>query len=391
MKKKYAVLAASLVMQACLGGVYAWSTFAPSLTEGYDVSPANVQLVFGVTIAAFTITMIFAGRLQNSYGPRIVAAIGGVFFGAGYFYASLSQGAFVHILIGIGLLSGIGTGFGYVCPLATCVKWFPRHKGLITGIAVASFGGGAVLLSLVSETFLERGVDVLVIFAWIGLLYALLIVASAAFLFVPEKIAAVKRQTDIKIVKDPFFWTLCAGMFCGTFAGLLIIGNLKPIGLSIGIDPMYAAMAISTFAVGNAFGRIFWGWANDRIGKDTLSLSLATLSLAGFVLLVMPSNYIWFIVVSFLIGFGFGACFVLYAAQISSVYGTDALGSVYPWVFLAYGLSGIVGPTAGGLLYETTGSYNTSIITASAVSLAGAIFVWAAFAKAKSLKVQQGD
>src|SRR5262249_43119172 len=34
---------------------------------------------------------------------------------------------------------------GYVCPIAACVKWFPDLKGVITGLAVAGFGGGAFL------------------------------------------------------------------------------------------------------------------------------------------------------------------------------------------------------------------------------------------------------
>ena len=40
---------------------------------------------------------------------------------------------------------GAGIGLGYVCPIAACVKWFPDLKGLITGMAVAGFGGGAYL------------------------------------------------------------------------------------------------------------------------------------------------------------------------------------------------------------------------------------------------------
>ena len=44
-----------------------------------------------------------------------------------------------------GVLAGIGLGFGYIVPVATLVKWFPDKRGMITGIAVAGFGGGALV------------------------------------------------------------------------------------------------------------------------------------------------------------------------------------------------------------------------------------------------------
>lgn len=60
---------------------------------------------------------------------------------------------------------------------------------------------------------------------------------------------------------------------------------------------------------------------------------------------------------SALLGIGFGSCFVIYAAQTATHYGADHLASIYPLVFLAYGLSGLVGPWIGGLVYDHTGSY----------------------------------
>lgn len=375
--KKYVILLASLLIQTCLGGIYAWSTFVPPLIEDYGLTPTQTQLVFGVTIAIFTVAMIFAGRLQNRYGPRIVAVLGGLFFGAGYVLASFSNGSFIQIFAGIGLLTGIGIGFGYVCPLATCVKWFPENKGLITGVSVAAFGAGAILLTWLAESALARGVNVLMIFRGIAMLYTVLILAGAVFLSVPQgSLDGEVKQAYTAAHKSRPFWLLFIGMFCGTFAGLLVIGNLKPIGLDIGIEPLYAAMAISAFSVGNGCGRIAWGCLIDKAGSRVIPLSLLTLALAVLALLVITGIDKGFVMIAFLIGFSFGACFVLYAASVGSLYGPQALGSVYPWIFLAYGISGIFGPTAGGLLYQTTGSYLPSIVTAAAVSGAGAVVLF---------------
>jgi len=45
----------------------------------------------------------------------------------------------------IGLVGGAGIGFAYVVPIAVGMRWFPDKKGMITGLAVAGFGFGAML------------------------------------------------------------------------------------------------------------------------------------------------------------------------------------------------------------------------------------------------------
>ena len=50
-----------------------------------------------------------------------------------------------------GVISGFGLGFAYIVPIAMLQKWFPDKRGLITGLAVAGFGFGAVLTAPVAQ------------------------------------------------------------------------------------------------------------------------------------------------------------------------------------------------------------------------------------------------
>jgi OFA family oxalate/formate antiporter-like MFS transporter len=168
------------------------------------------------------------------------------------------------------------------------------------------------------------------------------------------------------LAQDPFFLTLVLGMFCGTFAGMLVIGNLKPIGLAAGVPAISAAAAIGAFAIGNASGRIAWGWISDRTDERMIPVKLAALGVP-LALLAWVSSPTPFIVVSFAVGFGFGACFVVYAAQVASRYGPARVGGVYPIVFLAYGVAGLVGPVLGGWLYDVTSSYTPAIAVSCGV------------------------
>ena len=372
----YVVLVASVIIQICLGGIYAWSEFVPALTTDYHLSQAQAQLVFGVNIAVFTFSMIFAGRLQDKYGPRPVAAIGGILFSIGYIIASLSEGHFLPIFLGIAVIAGAGIGFTYVCPIATCIKWFPNRKGLVSGLAVAGFGGGAVLLSALAGIMFSTGKDVLEVFRFIGCVYGAAIIICAFILTNPKGFAKCEPKHLLPfstILNDKAFWRLTVGMFTGTFAGLLVIGNLKPIGLASGVSDIAATAAISSFAIGNAMGRISWGAITDRFCWRAIPVSLSFLALTVAALLFNFHIGWIFILISALVGFGFGACFVVYMSQTVNIYGAERLGSVYPLIFFAYGISGILGPTAGGWLYDISATFSVAIITAAAVAAIGAI------------------
>jgi OFA family oxalate/formate antiporter-like MFS transporter len=369
-----------VVVQVCLGGIYAWSTFVPYLVADAGLTVTQTQIVFGLLFGVFTLSMVVAGRLVERWGPRRIAVFGGFIFGIGYLVASRPEGSFPLTLLGISLLAGIGTGAGYVSALSTSMKWFPERKGLVTGIAMAGFGGGAVLLASLAEALLSGGTEVLAVFAGIGLAYGATVMIAAMVLRFPAAAQAGMARAAPpveRLVRDPFFLALVVGMFCGTFAGMLVIGNLTPMALSVEIPARQAAAAVSVFAIGNAAGRIAWGWIADRTSEWMIPAKLATIALP-LALLAGVGTAAPFIAVSFAVGFGFGACFVVYAANVAARYGLSAVAAVYPLVFLAYGAAGIVGPPAGGWLFEQTGSYTPAIVLSCGVvgiGIAGTVWL----------------
>jgi OFA family oxalate/formate antiporter-like MFS transporter len=376
---RYVVLAAAVVIQVCLGGIYAWSTFVPYLVADVGLTVTQTQVAFGLMFGVFTLSMVVAGRLVERWGPRPIAAIGGLVFGLGYLVASRSEGSFPLMLLGISLLAGIGTGAGYVSALTTCMKWFPERKGLATGIAMAGFGGGAVLLASLAEILLAGGAEVFAVFAGIGLAYgATVLIAAMVLRFPAAAKAGLARATPPfeRLARDPFFLALLLGMFCGTFAGMLVIGNLTPMAMAVGIPALPAAAAVSVFAIGNATGRITWGWIADKSSEWVIPVKLAALAVP-LALLAGVTTTAPFIAVSFAIGFGFGACFVVYAAQVAARYGLSAVAGIYPLVFLAYGAAGIIGPPLGGWLYDQTLSYRPAVVlTVGVVGIGIAGTVW---------------
>lgn len=374
--KRYLVIIAAIVMQACLGTIYAWSAFVPALRESFGYSSAQMQLVFGTSFLIYACSMIVTGRLQDRHGPRPLAAASGLFVTAAYFLAWAGGNHFVWLWLGIGVLGGLGIGCGYVCPLATAVKWFPNHKGLVCGLAVAGYGGGAIVLANLAQWLMNNGWQALDIFKLVGIIYGPMIILAGMFLFTPREQARqdVYRFSRTALFRDYRFWQLSVAMFCGTLPGLMINGNLKPIGLSFGLSSSTATMAISFFAVGSATGRILWGFVNDRLGRvRSTVLALSLIAVSALAVLAGESRELGFLIISLFVGLCYGSSFALYPAQVAEIYGAEVMGTVYALVIFSHGLAAVVGPGIGGLLFDLTNSFFPALIFAGAVAAVGVV------------------
>lgn len=370
--KRWLILGAATALLFCLGGLYAWSIFIPPLRAADHLSMAQCQTIFGTLIAVFTLAMVPAGKWVARGRARASALFGAGLFWLGYQLAR--EGSFLSLWLGLGILAGAGTGFGYSAALTTAMRWFPQSRGMAAGIAVAGFGGGSAFLSFWVSARLAAGWNVFEILRWIGHAYGALVFLAALALRPAPAPATAPGPARVVALKtalaDPFFWRMAAGMFAGTFAGLLVIANLKPMVLAMGAD---GAWAVSFFAAGNAAGRVAWGRIIDRKGLASIPGSLGALAagIAGLWLLEFWSAPGLALAMALWVGFGFGACFVLYASGIAQHWGADAVPHLYPIVFLLYGLSGIAGPLAGGFLFDWTATYRTALAVGFGVLLLG--------------------
>ena len=103
---RWLVVVGAVLIQLCLGAIYAWSVFTPSLDEA-GWSKAETQGVFAAGLAAFAIVMVIAGRLMPKLGPRKLAMAGGVVLGLGYILGGMLGGtSFGKILFFIGIIGG---------------------------------------------------------------------------------------------------------------------------------------------------------------------------------------------------------------------------------------------------------------------------------------------
>lgn len=389
-KNRWLVILGAMSIQLCLGAIYAWSVFTPSLiAEPYNFTATQTQLIFSVALATFAVVMVAAGRMQARFAPRNISALGGLLLGAGYICARFVGTSFIGHLVTLGLVSGAGIGLAYVVPIAVGVKWFPDKKGLLTGLAVAGFGFGALLWVKLAGSWghLIETTGIANVFLVYGVIFAAGVLIGSVWMvnppqgykpagWEPPKISAepnangaVNLQSN-EMLKTPQFFGLWLMFITGSMAGLMVIGCIKLFGIDAlkqaGYDAAVASAKAGTamavfFSLANGIGRIAWGMISDKIGRK-ISLFAMCLS-QGLIMLAfykMGLNPTLLYLGSAIIGFNFGGNFALFPAATADFFGNKTVGHNYGWVFTAYGVGGILGPYLGGYFRDTAAAGDVS-------------------------------
>ncbi|MBU0718727.1 MAG: OFA family MFS transporter [Planctomycetes bacterium] len=369
----------AILIQLALGAIYAWSVFPPPLKEA-GWTKGQTMYVFAAGLASFAVVMVLAGRLMPKLGPRTLAMLGGLVLGAGYFLGGLVGGTSVmRLVLLIGIAGGAGIGLAYVVPIAVGMRWFPDKKGLITGLAVAGFGFGAMVWvkfagkwgNLIANYGLSKT------FMMYGVVFAIMVVVGGIVMVFPPDgwrpegwtppepkagapTADALAMTSSEMLGTPQFYMIFVTFLVSAGAGLMTIGLMKlyPIealtarGLEKEAASAVAGTAMAVFfSLANGIGRIAWGALSDKLGRK-LSIIIMTAS-QGVLLLAftkMAGLPVALYVGATLIGFNFGGNFALFPTITADTFGTKYVGQNYPWVFLSYGVGGILGPILGGKL-----------------------------------------
>jgi OFA family oxalate/formate antiporter-like MFS transporter len=370
---RWLIVAAGVVMQVALGSVYTWSVFRIPLSNTYGASVSAVNATFSIAILALGFAAFFGGLWMNRSGLRIVALTAGVLYGAGVFLASFAEPSLWILYITYGLIAGIGTGIGYIVPVATLIKWFPDKRGFISGIAVAGFGSGAlVTVPLAKE--LIRDVGLFSTFMILGVIYLVMVVGAGFFMKNPpegwkpegwqpkEKDLTERSGVNYELssaLKTWQWYALWTILFLNVTAGMAIISEADPIVQELsGVAPVTAAWVVSIIFVGNAAGRLLWPWLSDAMGCRWVFLTMYLLQAVLFFLMpVIGTSVFLLAVLAFVIVSCCGGGFGTMPAFNADYFGSKNVGMSYGLMITAWGFGGVLGPQLISWAYDATGAY----------------------------------
>jgi len=385
--RRYAILAAALVIELLLGFQYTWGVFDRVLQEEYGFAASQAQAVLAAQIVMFAVTFLAAGWVLHHFGPRVTTVAGGLIYGASLILGGIFGRNPTVLFWSTGVLFGVGLALGYICPLVTCQKWFPRYKGAITGLVVGFYGGGSFLLAAVTKALMASGLTAFQVLTFFGVVSAAGIVLMGLTLTNPPgEINAVKRGRFPKgILRTGHFWALVAGYFAGTCAGLSIVGSIERIGRTLGTPGYWFEKSVMAFAIGNTCGRLVWGVLSEILGtRRAVALALVSQSACIIMMIFLGAYGPAFVVLTLFIGFNYGANFVLFVSDVSKTYGADRVGSVFAMVNIAYVASGLFGAPSAGFSFDRWNSYVPSMCAAATLTFAGAVLFLVLYGRAKA-------
>jgi OFA family oxalate/formate antiporter-like MFS transporter len=275
-----------------------------------------------------------------------------------------------------GVIGGVGLGFAYIVPIFVLVKWFPDRRGLMAGIAVGGFGAGGLITAPIA-TRLIQSVGVLRTFAYLGIAFLIISVASAWFMQNPaagwkpagwqpdQKQQVKKSASDFTLggaLKTWQWWALWLLLFLNTSAGISIISQEAPLFQELAkITAIVAAGMIGIVSIGNALGRVFWAWASDLLGRRATFAVMFIVQIGLFWILPDLHSATGVTVLVFLILMCYGGGFGTMPAFVADYFGSANVGSIYGLILTAWGFASAFGPLLIAYMRQLSGTYASGL------------------------------
>jgi OFA family oxalate/formate antiporter-like MFS transporter len=390
--------------------LYAFSVFIRPLRAQFGWTTAEVSLAYAIAVLVFGLMTFPAGKLNDKFGPRIVVIIGGVILGIGFFLTSTIKTPF-ELYLYYGVIAGFGGGLVYLPPIATASKWWPDRRALATGITVVGLGLGSFIMAPLATSMINTFGGALPVFRYVGIaMFFMAIIAGLCLQNPPPgykpagwnppapKEGAPKAGRDYtfgETIRTVQFWLLYFAYFCGSFAGLMVIGVIAAhginemnkeaaalAGIAVSALPkdvtskiaMQAAIATSSYAAANALVRVLIGAIADKTGTRICFLATFILQVVAMLVLFPVGKALFFLcVVAIILGWNYGAMFTLFPATCLQYFGTTAQGANYGLLFTSWGIAGFMSNLIAGRLFDHFGTYMVSFIISAVLVAAGVI------------------
>lgn len=378
--KKTRALVASLIINLCVGSIYAWSVFAGPLSQTFGWSASATALTFTIANAVGPITMIIGGRLQDIYGPKWVVFAGAFLFGGGMFASGFVESVSM-MYVTYGLCMGFGLGTIYTCTIANTVKLFPERKGLISGATTCVYGLATVVAApLAQKLIVLYGVSVA--FKILGVAYFAVVAICSQFLIKaevgePDEGAGSEDKTWKQMLAQPQFYVLLIMLMFGATSGLMIIGQASIMAQEIvKVSAATATAGVGIIAVANALGRVVLGRISDKTGRYPALIGMFAVLAASMMALtrVGEGQWIMFLALVMAAGFCFGGFMGIFPALTAEKFGIRNNGVNYGFMFIGFAAGGYIGPKLATALKMTPlGLYSMAFLIAAVMAAAGIV------------------
>jgi OFA family oxalate/formate antiporter-like MFS transporter len=359
-------LAMGIVCMAMIANLqYGWTLFVDPIDHKYHWGRTAIQVAFTLFVVTETWLVPVEAWFVDKYGPRVVVMFGGVMIAIAWTLNSYANS--LALLYAAAIVSGIGAGAVYGTCVGNALKWFPDRRGLAAGATAAGFGAGAAvtvvpIAQMIAASGYERA------FLTFGIGQGLIVLVLATFLRKPSQAMPVRRKqlnlpqtklnyTPGQVMRTPVFWVLYLVFVMVAVGGLMMAAQIAPIAhdFKIAGEPVSLLgfeMAALTFAISldrifDGFGRPFFGWVSDNIGREhTMFIAFGTAALMLLTLSVSGHNPIVFVLATAVYFGVFGEIYSLFPATSGDTFGAKFATTNNGMLYTAKGTAALLVPLA---------------------------------------------
>jgi OFA family oxalate/formate antiporter-like MFS transporter len=347
---------------------YGWTLFVDPINNENGWGRAAVQFAFTIFVVTETWLVPVEAWFVDRYGPRVVVMFGGVMIAIAWVMNAYASS--LAVLYAAAVVAGIGAGSVYGTCVGNALKWFPDRRGLAAGATAAGFGAGAALTVVPIATMIATS-GYHKAFLTFGIGQGVVVFLLAVFLKPPAKAMPVRRkqlnlpQTKVdfapsQVLRQPIFWILYAVFVMVASGGLMTAAQIAPMAndfkiANVPVTLVGFQMAALTFAISldrifDGFGRPFFGWVSDNIGREnTMVIAFST---AAAMLLTL-ANYghtpIVFVLATAIYFAVFGEIYSLFPATCGDTFGAKFATTNAGMLYTAKGTASLLVPLASVL------------------------------------------
>ena len=380
------VAAAFAVTFVGFGSAYTFSAFVGSLQSEFGASRASVSLVFSLAGALYFGLGVVSGPLADRWGSRQLAVVGMILTGAGLALAGAAH-SLVAIYAAYGLGVGAGVGCAYVPAVGAVQRWFVRHRGLASGLAVSGIGVGTLLMPPLASLLIAA-------LGWREAYLALggfaAVAGGGAALLIesdprgrqvgpdgdPLGAAAASAQPPGATVREAVgsrsFAALYAACLVCSFAAFVPFVHLVPSAMDRGVAQSSAVLLLGTIGAGSTAGRFFLGGLADRFGRRLALLAMFAGMAFALVLWALATGFWLLAAFALIYGVFYGGWVAVLPALVADYFGGRNVGGIIGVLYTSVAFGTLIGPSAAGLAFDLSRSYALPILAGVAANLIAA-------------------
>ncbi len=370
----------AILINFSMGSFYAWSVLVAPLEQALGATRSDISLAYSIAFITMTLGMFVTHSLLRiaslPYLLFVVFTIGGAGMAiSGYFEALWS------LLVGYGILFGFALGVTYFLAMTAASLNPPIRASIALSMSMSAFAGGGLVWPPIFTAIIDwQGPHaVLLLFALylvvVGVVGGLLMHAARP----PAHPGADEGGglfSELLTHTPRTFILLWAGFICIAFAALMSIGHAAGIAIYYGfpVDQAYwAPMLTNLVYIGCALSAgIICDWLTGR----RVVIGIAMLTAIPLLTLYFAPSATMSILALAVVGGAFGASASAYPVTVAGYYGVSGLPRVYGRLASAFGLAGLLGPSAAGVLYDWQGGYEVAVLIAGVLAVIGVAALW---------------